>query len=74
MSEKKKGEEEEVNIGLNAFGKILVMMALLSIIGMGIYWVGYEAIGIVIAWSAVGIDAVAIIIVGGMRWKKSKEV
>ena len=51
----------------DTFGKVLIFMALLAIVGIPVSCFGYEMIGGIMVWSAVIIDIIAIIVVG-IRW------
>jgi hypothetical protein len=51
----------------DTFGKVIISMALLSIVSIVVSCFGYVIIGRIMAWSALIVDIIAIIVVG-IRW------
>ena len=51
----------------DTFGKVVILMALLSIVGIVVSCFEYETIGTIMVWSAVTVDINAAIVVG-IRW------
>lgn len=54
----------------DTFGKVIISMVFLAIVGMTVFCFGYETVGRTVVWSAVAVDIIAAIVVGIGRLKK----
>lgn len=51
----------------DTFGKVLISMYLLAIVGLVVFCTRYEMIGIIIIWSSVTVDIIALVVVAIRR-------
>lgn len=74
MSEKEKIEKRR----FGTFGKIIVAMALLAVVGLCVFATGYKTIGVMMTRVAIAVDVGAVMVMGLKwlrirRWNKEME-